>query len=336
MIKRRVEKIIETLKTGSPADIRIAKKDLKNIVNKDYLYGDKKQRKKVIKDLLPFIDEARRFENIKDLDRQVYFLDALNTVMIAIGEEELEFFQDFIYKYIQHPSGKLRQAILRIGANFYYFSIDVIIENCNDDNLSKKEKEICETKRFSFFLFLDAIENLMGRHYSSEYDKYEYIDDMPPSIYKSLEMLFWRMTRDKEMMKEYSNFLKGKEDFERQQFEASKRLREDIKKVSNMSEKDILKKRQEVERDMRQILSKMDTKLTWEDMRYIIYNEEPKKGTEKMIDWLDLSDDIDKANDVLQVINDAWNFFPHKKLDGLCPIEMIKKMDKEKNFDDDN
>ncbi len=336
MIKRRVEKIIETLKTGSPADIRVAKKDLKNIVNKDYLYGDEKQRKKVIKDLLPFIDEARRFENIKDLDHQVYFVDALNEATIAIGKEELEFFQDFIYKYIQHPSGKLRQAILRIGAKFYYFSIDVIIENCNDDNLSKKEKETCETKRFSFFLFLDALENLMGRHYSSEYDKYEYIDDMPSCIYKSLEMLFWRMTRDKEMMREYSKFLKEKEDFERQQFEASKRLREDIMKVSNMSEKDILKKRQEVERDMRQILSKMDTKLTWEDMRYIIYNEEPMEGMKKIADWMDLSDDIDKANDVLQVINDAWNFFPHKKLDGLCPIEMIKKMDKEKNFDDNN
>jgi len=25
----------------------------------------------------------------------------------------------------------------------------------------------------------------------------------------------------------------------------------------------------------------------------------------------------------LQVINNAWNYFPHKCLDGLCPMEKI-------------
>lgn len=35
--------------------------------------------------------------------------------------------------------------------------------------------------------------------------------------------------------------------------------------------------------------------------------------------------DIDKMNNILQVFTDAWNYFPHKSLNGLSPMEMIEK-----------
>jgi hypothetical protein len=31
-----------------------------------------------------------------------------------------------------------------------------------------------------------------------------------------------------------------------------------------------------------------------------------------------------EIHNVLEVINDAWNHFPHKSLNGLCPVEMIE------------
>lgn len=34
--------------------------------------------------------------------------------------------------------------------------------------------------------------------------------------------------------------------------------------------------------------------------------------------------DINRANEVAQIISDAWNTFPHKSLDGLSPQEVIK------------
>ena len=35
--------------------------------------------------------------------------------------------------------------------------------------------------------------------------------------------------------------------------------------------------------------------------------------------------DIDKFNEILEIFTDAWNYFPHKSLNGLSPIETINK-----------
>lgn len=35
--------------------------------------------------------------------------------------------------------------------------------------------------------------------------------------------------------------------------------------------------------------------------------------------------DIDEMNDIMQAFTDAWNFFPHKELDGKSPNELFKE-----------
>ncbi|KKQ18218.1 MAG: hypothetical protein US31_C0007G0024 [Berkelbacteria bacterium GW2011_GWA1_36_9] len=35
--------------------------------------------------------------------------------------------------------------------------------------------------------------------------------------------------------------------------------------------------------------------------------------------------DIDEFNNILQCFTDAWNYFPHKSLNDLSPMEMINK-----------
>ena len=35
--------------------------------------------------------------------------------------------------------------------------------------------------------------------------------------------------------------------------------------------------------------------------------------------------DIDKFNDILEIFTAAWNYFPHKSLNGLSPMEMVNK-----------
>jgi hypothetical protein len=38
-------------------------------------------------------------------------------------------------------------------------------------------------------------------------------------------------------------------------------------------------------------------------------------------------DDVDEAT--LQVIQDAWNYFPHRFLNGRCPAEVMAELSKE-------
>lgn len=35
--------------------------------------------------------------------------------------------------------------------------------------------------------------------------------------------------------------------------------------------------------------------------------------------------DINRANEIVQIVSEAWNTLPHKSLGGLSPQEMIKK-----------
>lgn len=46
---------------------------------------------------------------------------------------------------------------------------------------------------------------------------------------------------------------------------------------------------------------------------------------EKWISYFAAEPDIDKLNKVLSVFTDAWNYFPHKSLNGKSPLDMYHK-----------
>ena len=67
--------------------------------------------------------------------------------------------------------------------------------------------------------------------------------------------------------------------------------------------------------------------LTIDMIKDLIWHEEGDKAFHDFIAeafgyFKDIKD-TNELNRVLQVFNDAWNYFPHKSLDGLCPMEKI-------------
>jgi len=50
-----------------------------------------------------------------------------------------------------------------------------------------------------------------------------------------------------------------------------------------------------------------------------------EKETDDMQDIITMFDDgnVENLSNVLEIITDAWNYFPHKILDGLSPTEKI-------------
>lgn len=69
-------------------------------------------------------------------------------------------------------------------------------------------------------------------------------------------------------------------------------------------------------------------KVTVEDIKKWIWNstgpvmEASQKYQKKCFNLIPRIDDIDELNNVIKVVTDAWNFFPHKALDGKSPHQM--------------
>ncbi len=70
--------------------------------------------------------------------------------------------------------------------------------------------------------------------------------------------------------------------------------------------------------------------LKLENIKTIIYNENNQNELTLIVKAFDKGQDVEALNSVLMVVNDAWNYFPHKALGGLSPAEKIQETDKRK------
>ena len=87
----------------------------------------------------------------------------------------------------------------------------------------------------------------------------------------------------------------------------------------------ILIKRLAVEKALVALLQKAESKYTLEDIKSVIYNETQQNDMAKAIKMFDTHvQDID-INEIVALIVEAWNYFPHKLLNGLSPAEMALK-----------
>lgn len=84
----------------------------------------------------------------------------------------------------------------------------------------------------------------------------------------------------------------------------------------------IFKTRREIEKELQNLLKEVDSDYTLEDIKEIIYNEEDQDDLVQVVSMFDCRE-VEEMESVLDVINDAWNYFPHQSLGGLCPMEKI-------------
>lgn len=91
----------------------------------------------------------------------------------------------------------------------------------------------------------------------------------------------------------------------------------------NMTQESILKKREEIEKELLDLLKNSASDFTLEEIKGVIYNEKGDNEFSKIISIFDHGQDLKELNKIVQLLNNAWNYFPHKCLVGLCPMEKI-------------
>ncbi len=295
-----MQEFIDKIKYGNKEEATIATKNIGNFwqgILKEYSESEKSKFK-------IFFDEMEKFESIPKLENQIYFINCLQIPIWVLGDRYFKTVCNFILKYIEHPSGKIRQKILRLASWFSMIGLECVDgESRYDKVLNKEEIKLLSKNKEFYFELIEKLEKLLEKHYNPRFDKYEHIDELPASVYKSLEYLIsnelLRVPKYEILYIEYKN-----------------------KKNGYNTPKDILAKRNEIEKELTDLLNKTGSDFDMDDIKEIIFDED---GADDMSDIIRMFDngDIDNLSTVLEIVSDAWNYFPHKILNGLSPEEKL-------------
>lgn len=87
----------------------------------------------------------------------------------------------------------------------------------------------------------------------------------------------------------------------------------------------ILERRKEIGRELVDMLKETESDFTLDHIRDVIFHEYDNDDMMKVVAMFDRGGDASELSTVLELVTDAWNYFPHKVLGGISPAEMILK-----------
>jgi hypothetical protein len=161
--------------------------------------------------------------------------------------------------------------------------------------IKDSEKEIAKKQFLDFVL---ELEQLIEKYDDGKHTG-DYIDDMKPSVHKSLQIMW--------------DYFAGTPCY--------RRLTEQTRPISS----DLFFKRKEIENELVELLKRSKSFADLDFIKDIIYNETSTEDFQEVLMLFDTRHkNAPEIHEVLEIINDAWNHFPHRSLDGLCPVEMVE------------
>ena len=89
------------------------------------------------------------------------------------------------------------------------------------------------------------------------------------------------------------------------------------------SKQQILDRRKEIEQELVDMLKETESDFTLDHVRDVIFREEDNNDMMKVVAMFDRGGDASELSNVLELVTDAWNYFPHEILGGISPAEKV-------------
>lgn len=93
--------------------------------------------------------------------------------------------------------------------------------------------------------------------------------------------------------------------------------------MENLNQQQILERRKEIEQELVDMLKETESDFTLNHVRDVIFHEEDNDDMMKAVAMFDRGGDASELSNVLELVTDAWNYFPHKVLGGISPAEVL-------------
>ncbi|MDO8582624.1 MAG: hypothetical protein Q7R63_01390 [bacterium] len=89
------------------------------------------------------------------------------------------------------------------------------------------------------------------------------------------------------------------------------------------SKEKIIERRREIEQDITDMLREVGSDFSLQDVKGVIFSETDNDDMMKAVAMFDRGGDASELENILGLVTDAWNYFPHGILDGLSPAEKL-------------
>lgn len=84
-------------------------------------------------------------------------------------------------------------------------------------------------------------------------------------------------------------------------------------------------RRKEIEQELAELLEQTVSDFSLENIKDIIFHEEDNDDMMKIVAMFDTGQGAGELSDILEIVSDAWNYFPHKALGGISPAEKLQE-----------
>lgn len=306
--------LIHAVMTGAPAEAKQAREEIDTLWRGITRTSEK--QKAIYEAFIPAMD---RFGEIANIENQIVFIYTLQWPFLVLSEKYFERFGDFILDRIQSPSGKVRQAILHTS-DWLGLSFDIWPHLAPSKKMDEATLARLESNRRRYFSFVRKAEELAEKYYEPKFGKYKYVNAIPTGIYKSIQYLITeRLLRTGEYERAYDRFLEEGKLPVRNGGSAIVREAENV-----IARSEIAQRREEIERDLADMLRTAKSDMTLQDIKDFIYDEDDEDKTfHHLFRLFDIGQGAVELDDIIDVLTDAWNYFPHRALDGKSPQEML-------------
>ncbi|MDE1975473.1 MAG: hypothetical protein KGI49_03125 [Patescibacteria group bacterium] len=287
-MENEFREIFGTLMSGERSEFKQAKKRIDRL-----WHADTETFQKAAPLVLEYIP---RFEEVKMPENQAAFVSGLNLFYLSLGDDHFETLKNFTLKLLQHPHGHVREA-MRHTADWLHMSLSSRLRPFvypAGKPLTDEQKRCMAEAEKQYAGLLKELEALLDK-YDQEDDDSEYIDEMKPSISKSLNQFWGQITR-------------------------GRMYREFLEKTTPIPT-EVYVRRKEIEQELADMLRKTKSDFDVDDIRDVIFNEDGSSDLQDIISMFDRGGDVSELSDILEIVTDAWNYFPHRSLDGLSPTE---------------
>lgn len=250
-LEKELRRLLEVLMTGPREEFKKAKKEIEKLWNRD-----PKAFVLVAPVALPYLPKFNQIET--DLNKEA-FASGLSFFFLALADNHFETLKNFTLQVIQHHNGHVREAI-RKTADWLFVSLS-----------SQKATQQ------KYLGYVKEVEALIDQ-YDKDEEMTRYINEMKPSINKTLQKLWCRLT--------------GSRDYQ------------EILAETRPIPSQIFFKRRELEQEITKMLAEAKSDFDLRDVKDAIFQEEE---TDDMMGIIAMFDDgnINNLSTILEIINDA-------------------------------
>ncbi len=89
------------------------------------------------------------------------------------------------------------------------------------------------------------------------------------------------------------------------------------------SKQQILARRKEIEEELIDLLKETESDFSLQHVKDAIFHEEDTDDMMKVVAMFDRGGGASELSNALELVSDAWNYFPHDVLGGISPAEKL-------------